>query len=320
MVVRGNSIRSGTSFTGDMKNVSWNPAPQPFVAFTPKGEPGGELQSDFVCGHLGFLIGVEPGLSKSLRYYPGGLVLRGEQSVLLQHARLELQREGQLILWDARTFGRVLWTSGRPSRHVREAEARFTGDGILETRDLQNDGAVIWTTADLFSNGRLPTPYDRTPRKDASLVISDTAPYLVCRDVSDSITFSTSYVFSKGWSITSGQYICLSASSSGSIDVRAPPVPEHYRPKDAGRLASLLAAVDLTPAASPCPTWLVLDPATSALVLHASSSPLHFDKADIIWRSPNEAAPHDGNPEHLSTAVLQGYVPRFTLDAGPPEC
>ncbi|KAG0146204.1 hypothetical protein CROQUDRAFT_657677 [Cronartium quercuum f. sp. fusiforme G11] len=270
--VQGNRVVSGTEFIGDMSSMPEpiNAPPTAFLAALEEEQVVEDcsLQSDFVRGRARWLIGIEDGPPKKLRYDAGKFALESSEVpgiCFLANTRLQLDPDGLLSVI-RNTTSETLWTSGfRGSTFGAKLE--FTVEGKLEIREKQS-GKLVWD----------PTAYlqGRVELGKASLSISDKVPHLVLWTKENSIAWASEYAFEKGGlELNAGQFICIPPSP-----LAPPPIP----PRQIILPGSMSQLPPPIPPRPIPPTFLYLDPQTSNLVLHQGRTPTE-PHGFVLWAS-----------------------------------
>ncbi|KAF8710464.1 Right handed beta helix region, partial [Rhizoctonia solani] len=144
-------------------------SPTAFVRDGP-AEARGNLQSEFVSGHIECLFRIKPGPSTVLGWSPGQLHLALGSHVKLRSTRLCLERGGEVCVREHRHHqdGRTLWTGGSHLVHQGHAAALvFAPGGKLMIVDTNTHT----TLHDFTPHIRVP---DQPDSEDAhSLVLSE---------------------------------------------------------------------------------------------------------------------------------------------------
>ena len=278
VTVQGNVVLPPVQFEG---SNDWNtdcPGAAPFVKWNDSALATGSFQSEFIDTHVRWLISIQPGLGQQKRFFPGGLSLAPKQQLNLKEAVVELQANGNLRFMRQ---GTLLWESCSAYEHVNDARLEFTEKSGLQIMDGQN--RPLWSPQAYIPKFRSPVRQVNY-LKASSVVLKESAPYVSITDDTGSLVFASSYVFPIDWTLFDGQYVAIPAFQSSKLRQAAPPV-----------------------------TWLYLEPGTSQLVLHTSSTPYRVEKGQEIWRSRNHRMPpKDEKPEgHYTKLTLQSYVFRL---------
>lgn len=195
--ILGNRVVAGTEFTGNMSAMP-EPLNAPPMAFLAASQPGlvheCKLQPEFVRGRACWLIGLEDGPSKKLRFDAGHINLvsyadrsDGASRIVLDRATLQLQPDG-LLKVVCNSSCKTLWSSGLAGASTG-ARLTLSPEGQLSVRE-EGSHRLIWD----------PTAYldGKVEMGSASLTVSDQEPYLVLWTGSNCVAWASEYVFEKG--------------------------------------------------------------------------------------------------------------------------
>ncbi|KAH9821064.1 hypothetical protein DFH28DRAFT_1104341 [Melampsora americana] len=273
--VRGNSIAAGTEFTGDMTCMP-EPLNAPPMAFLANSNPDlvvdCDLQSEFKKGRACWLIGIEDGPIRKLRYDPEQLHLQSNSfdhsQIILDKITLKLQDDGLLVVICNSTQS-ILWSSGR-SGASGGASLTLSDDGRLAVRENAS-GRLIWDPTD-YLDGKVELGR-------SSLTIADQSPFLVLWTGDNCVAWASEYVFPKGGlELVAGQYICIPPHQPRRLNHVTQPPPIPPRPQFGNPQPPMM------PPRPSQPTYLYLDPDTSNLVLHQGRLPTQ-PHGSVIWAS-----------------------------------
>ncbi|EGG02858.1 uncharacterized protein MELLADRAFT_90664 [Melampsora larici-populina 98AG31] len=269
--VQGNRIAAGTEFRGDMTCMP-EPLNAPPMAFLANSNPDlvfdCDLQPDFKRGRASWLIGIEDGPIRKLRYDPEQLHLHSNSpkhsQIVFDKITLKLQDDGLLVVMCNATRS-ILWNSGR-SGAVGGANLTLSADGKLTIRE-NGSGRLIWDPTDYLDG--------KVEMGKASLTIADQSPFLVLWTGDNCVAWASEYVFQKGsFELVAGQYVCIPPHQPSGFG--PPPIPPRPQVGD--------SQPPIIPPRPSQPTYLYLDPDTSNLVLHQGRVPKE-PHGSVIWAS-----------------------------------
>lgn len=294
--VMSNRVYPGTQFIGNTCKFGI-PVNAPPTAFLTEWQDKARtvdcgLQDDFIQGNVSWLIGIERGLGNYLSYEGGQLSGSGENFAVrlsgmtwrLAEGALELVKNvGGEVVWSSRNGGEAASSSGETTT------LDFSREGKLSVKSSTRtvwDPTAYLTTLSLSSlviaeitNLHHPTVHALHP----SVFLSNLPPYLTLFDPNLNTLFATSYRYKSGeWNMAGGSWISIapeslrgSSASDHAKQVRGPPPPPPPMPS------------------SSKPVYLLVDGATSQLVLHQSSSPILPNTESTIFALPPTAAKYD---------------------------
>lgn len=171
-----------------------NAPPTPFLySSDPDLVKDCDLQSDFVSGRATWLIGLEDGPLKKLRYDAGQFSISSvgdseEGKLVLDNTTLKLEPNGSLSMI-CNSTSETLWTNGITSS-INGSILELSLDGKLTIKEKET-GNIVWD----------PTSYlmDRVDLSGlASLSISDKKPFLVLWTENNCVAWASEYLFEKG--------------------------------------------------------------------------------------------------------------------------
>ena len=340
-VAQGNFVVPGARFEGDTAKCVTNAPPTPFlVAWREKEQDKRlavecDLQPEFKQGTASYLIGIEPGLSERLLFEAGQLALDWTTTDCVRlrgGASWRLGPRGQLELSDG---GAALWSSPLPAgespRQPVDPKLSFVG-GRLKIQDGER---TLWDpTSYLPPSVQLDDP---RAQGHPTLLLSSLAPFLVLRDASQNVVFSSHYAYDRGagWHMACEDWIAIAPPALRGGRQGPPPVPP--KPSSHGfrgfmrDMAQGLEGVQSQsqPPRQDAPTYLFISAQTSQVILHSGPSPTE-PGTHVHWCAP----PHpstarqntwlnfqgDGNLVLYAQNEQQGVHARWASGTnGPPE-
>ena len=315
-----NVVLPGTDFCGSTEKIGNCAPPTAFLIQRNRTE-NCQIQDEFVEGVASWLIGVEPELGSSLTFRGGQLGMDylgsghcGDGGISLKRARVLLDRGGILSIREDRSSaeGKAIWSSGNArAKDDYHPSIAFTTGGELAIKSSQ--GATLWCPTDYLQPflDNLHSLDSTSPDDEASpsVTIASLPPYLTVKDAKGNMLYSTQYEFSKGFSMTGGNWIAIAPVVDRGVQDGTCPAPARTeRPHQVSSFLKNIASnvtdkfndLSLAPPIPPRmpatssarrdqprhpPTFLLLNPATAQLILHSSSSPAHPTPEHIHWVS-----------------------------------
>lgn len=283
MVFKGNYVAPHVSFEGNTDKTPWNIAPSAFVRLNKDDLADGDFQPDFQRGYIKYLIGVTPEPASQARVYPGKVLDAKKSAIQLRQATLQLKCDGalQLLAQD----GRMLWSAESATQSVQDAELFLTEDGHLQIRS-KSDNKIMWDP--LHDLPCVESKCARSWLRDASLVVSDSSPYISVQDACDNVIYKSEYKFTLDWSMEGGHFISIPRSYNPNHSAAPPPIP----PRPGQQVSGY--------------TWLYLCPKSSQIILHNSPVPNEVQPSCVLWKSPNWQLPPPEEGEKSTKLALQG--------------
>ncbi|KAH8915240.1 hypothetical protein BT69DRAFT_1356832 [Atractiella rhizophila] len=244
-----NTINHDTTFCGDTAARPTNCPPVPFLKTWDPDWALGEFQPEFVEGEVGYLIGIEKGFSRSLRFPNNSL----PSEVRVQGGWLGIE-DGELKLVDLSPDGKsnTVWST-RSEGKVQNWQ--FKG-GVLIAHN--KEGEAVWDSwKHVFGRNSTPGHGRETFTIERGR--------LMINDAAQNVIWMNRYFFPLGWRLNAGQWIALPSSTS------------------------LVSPESETPTLLPSrrgPIFFTLLP-NGHLVLHFSVHPLQPRREEVIWTPPN---------------------------------
>lgn len=262
--VLGNTVMPNTRFAGNMERCLGNAPPTPFLKQWPDRQRtvDCQIQPEFVEGEASWLIGVEPGRGPKLHFEGGQLRLdaggeskSGSGGIALRGARWEVSPRGEFLLRESNAsatsleeeqlgHGKILWRSGSSSSHdVEDPIVEFNAEGTLSLRSHGGSGSTLWDPTS-YLKPYLDAMHSRDPLKPkepkndpdkweshASLILSNSAPFLELKTNEGDLVFATSYEYAHNadWSMHAGHWIAVAPASLRGSTVEGASTPEHQQ-------------------------------------------------------------------------------------------
>ncbi|QRW00354.1 right-handed beta helix region protein [Ceratobasidium sp. AG-Ba] len=255
----------GVEYSGDI-SASLPELIAPPMAFVREGpaEARGNIQKEFVRGHIECLFRIKPGPSTVLGWSPGQLRLNMGSHLSLRSIRLCLDRGGEVCVRSDHHNGRILWTGGSGWLHRdRDAALVFAAGGKLLIVDTSSNATLHDFTPHI--------PYAAYSEEDAHMLMLCEVPHQPCLAITSpapraNTLFMSSYHERCGREFAVGQFVA------------------RYCGQGRGTLVT------------------VLNPYTQLVVLRSKHDgpirvplvwPLDESEWETVWTSPNERSNED---------------------------